>query len=293
MKIDNAAIQKIVQEEINKFLYNQEFLDIWEKNSNRFLVSEGITMTYDPKRVMRIINRKFNLNSNGIRLRFFSRSNENHSISNNPHKQSDNEIFKTEDYNKLIEICLDFKPKGITDWKFIDDIIYTMDSCGWIMVQVVNDWSLNIFKSIKEIKKDDIASHTIYFRPRLDQTVNPNNLPSRCYHICPQRVLGKILRKGLIPHDFGRNSNHPSRVYLYWDYPRDWKIIADRFRESRKDEKYALLSVNINNLKDKIRFRFDSLTMTEHPAIYTEEPIPNNCITLIDQEEDATDCQEE
>lgn len=65
--------------------------------------------------------------------------------------------------------------------------------------------------------------------------------------------------------------------------PLDWKQIAKTFRESR-DEIYSLLSIDTSKLYNKLKFYFDYLTMTDHPAIYTNETIAPQFISLIDSE---------
>ena len=68
--------------------------------------------------------------------------------------------------------------------------------------------------------------------------------------------------------------------------PDKWKRIANTFRQTGKNEKYALLMVYIRDMIEKgIKFYFDENTMTDNPAIYTLEPIPPQNITVVDKEE--------
>ena len=123
----------------------------------------------------------------------------------------------------------------------------------------------------------------MYFRPKFDQKVKENGIPNECFHICPTKLVNKILKQGLHPKDYGRKSNHPERVYLFLQKPINWKEIARTFRESR-NEKYSLLKIDTSKLYNKIDFYFDSLTMTDNPAIYTNETIPSQYIIEIDRE---------
>ena len=163
--------------------------------------------------------------------------------------------------------------------------------------------SIQEMVNYKEFKNVDDCDYTqkyipykMYFRPKFDQVVNKNGIPNVCYHICPSRLVDKILRQGLKPKDLGRTSNHTERVFLFYKYPQDWKNnIADNFRQSRENEKYTLLKVNTgkwikdvtqNNVRnDAPKFQFDSLTMSDdYPAIYTFEPIPSQYISVLETE---------
>lgn len=206
-------------------------------------------------------------------------------------------IKTTKDYNKLVEIILAFPMgNGLTKCnpEILNDIIHTFDACGWMFASIQN---MNNYENYKDIKSCDYTNkfitYNMYFRPKFDQEVNLNGIPNICYHITPSRLVEKILREGLKPKNNGRTSNHTERVFLFYNYPEDWKTeIAQRFRESGKNEKYTILKVNIGSwINDSEKngnmpkFRFDSLTMDEyHPAIYTFETIPPKYISILNYE---------
>lgn len=122
------------------------------------------------------------------------------------------------------------------------------------------------------------------FRAKFNAEYKNTSIPEYLYHIAPLRVVNKIKSQGLTPRDNGRIASHPERVYLFIDYPHNWKEIADNFRLSNKEEKYCLLSIDKRKLNKNIKFYFDSNVMQRNAAIYTNEPISPNAIELIDLE---------
>ena len=170
------------------------------------------------------------------------------------------------------------------DKKTLDDIIHTCESCGWIFASMQNAYTLEEYKEINKCDFTSKQPHNMYFRPKFDQKIKENGITNECFHICPTKLVNKILKQGLHPKDYGRKSNHPERVYLFLQKPINWKEIARTFRESR-NEKYSLLKIDTSKLYNKIDFYFDSLAMTDNPAIYTNETIPPQYIAEIDKEE--------
>ena len=288
-------LKNIIQETIKDFL-NCGFYNDYIENRKFNLIEEGLVMTFEPKRVMKVISNKFDLDSIGCKLTWFNRTSPFHPI--NKQKEHCDIVNSTRDYNQLIEIILYF-PKGLTkaNSQILNEIIKTFDVCGWMFASIQE---MTCYKEFKNVEDCDYTQkhvpYKMYFRPKFDQVVNKNGIPNTCYHICPSRLVNKILKQGLKPKDFGRTSNHTERVFLFYKYPQDWKNnIVDNFRQSRENEKYTLLKVNTgkwikdvtqNNVRnDAPKFQFDSLTMSDdYPAIYTFEPIPSKYISVLETE---------
>lgn len=256
-------------------------------------ITEGLTMTFEPNRVKRVIQHKYDLENMGAKIAIYDRTTPSH-----PVKQLEitKPVISTRDYNKLAEITISFSKVGLTQTNSIilNDIIKTFDVCGWMFASIQDMASYKEYKDINDCDyKNKFIPYKMYFRPKFDQKVNENGIPNVCYHICPSRLATKILQQGLKPKNYGRTSNHTERVFLFYKYPVGWKTeIANNFRESRGDEPYTLLRVDTGSwIKDKTnlnnipKFKFDSLTMSDnYPAIYTFETIPQKYISILEQE---------
>ena len=293
----------LTESELKKYIVN-EIKDIlkFRNGFKRYLydprtieyVTEGLTMTFEPNRVIRVISRKFDLEKLGAIIFWNDRTTPNHPVKSLTVNKF---VNSTRDYNKLVEICINFRPGfGLTKTspEELNNIIHTFDACGWMFASILNVASLEEFKNVDKCDyTNKYTPYIMYFRPKFDQKVNINGVPDTCYHICPSRLVPKILKQGLKPKDYGRTSNHTERVFLFYKYPEDWKEqIADNFRKSRADEKYTLLKVDTgywiangqktNNIP---KFKFDSLTVSDnYPAIYTFEPIPPQYISILEEE---------
>lgn len=257
--------------------------DNWNKRPFE-IISEGLIMTYTPHKLITILNRRYDFSKYNATVKHFDRTSSDHPI--NSQKGTVYPVKSTKDYNRLIEIVIYFK-KGLhcIDENTLNDIIHTCESCGWMFASLQNSYTLEEYKNVTDFDFTSTQPHNMYFRPKFDQEVKQNGIPNKCYHICPTRLVDKILKQGLHPKDYGRTSNHPERVYLFINKPLNWKAIARTFKESRNDT-YSLLEIDTSRLYDKMKFYFDSLTMTDNPAIYTYETIPSEYISLIDSEEE-------
>ena len=104
-------------------------------------------------------------------------------------------------------------------------------------------------------------------------------MPPHVYH------LDKILKQGITPRNNGRIASHPERVYLFIDYPHNWREIADNFRETNKEEEYVLLKIDKSKINGAVKFYYDSNIMLDNPAVYTYEPIPPSAINIVERED--------
>lgn len=255
--------------------------NLWNKRTFD-LISEGLIMTYAPHKVISMLNRRYNMSEYKAQVKSFDRTNIEHPI--NKQQGTNKPVNTTNDYNRLIEISIHFKfGLQYISKEILNDIIHSCEACGWLFTSIQDMYTLQEYKNIEECDFKVKHSFNMYFRPKFDQQVKENGIPNYCYHICPTRLVDKILKQGLHPKDYGRTSNHPERVYLFIQKPLDWKYIAKTFKESR-NEKYSLLRIDTSKLYDKMKFYYDSLTMTDNPAIYTNETIPSPYITAIDRE---------
>lgn len=288
IQLTEKELKNIIFEETQRLL-NYIFREYDYSNRDLKYINEGLIMTFEPNKIKHIIERKYDLSTMGARVVIYDRTTPNHPIKQQINNKT---IVSTKDYNKLAEIYIAFEKYGLTkvNPSILKDIIKTFDVCGWMFTSMQDMVCYNEYKNIEECDHTKkFVPYKMYFRPKFDQVVNNNGVPNYCYHITPSRLVNKIVQQGLKPKNYGRTSNHTERVFLYYKYPQNWKNeIANNFRESRENEKYTLLKVNIGKwIKDsekrnnRPKFQFDSLTMSDdYPAIYTFETIPPQYISI-------------
>jgi hypothetical protein len=171
-------------------------------------------------------------------------------------------------------------------WFTLNQMIITpFKTCGYhIGLFKINDSVLKLNENTFSEAKDKYVLLT--FEPIYPNKVEPNDLPNILYHICPTRIVSKIInRVGLTPRGYGKVGAHPERIYFFCnDVSRKWKDIAYGFKEKMNiDEKYSLLEINVESIKNKVDFYKDINSFSEK-AVYTLEPIPHNLIKIIDNE---------
>lgn len=288
IKITEDRLRDIVQESINNFLDKKIVYDNWNNFSKKY-ISEGLTITYSIGKVLGILKRKYNFNE----LNIVESVLDNYRNSSNILAPFTSNSKTTRDNDNWYSFSLCFET-GIQDnQEIVKDIIHTCDACGWYLsdgvyflrdkteqkIDVKNKNTLNLI----EEKYKNIPLR-LTFRAKFNVEYKEDSLPPYLYHICPLRVLDKIMRQGLTPRNNNRIAFHPERVYLFIDYPKEWKNnIVKNFKISGRDEKYVLLRISTEKLKG-IKFYYDSNFMTNYPAVYTLEPITPSAITLLEIE---------
>ena len=280
--LNEKLIRKYVNETIKSGLA-ERLLNLFD---NRMIVSEGLTMTYSLNRIKKIITQKYNLKSIGCNFGYINknRANDFTTMLRNANSKTDK---TTRDNNSWMEVSLTFLYGIKCDKNVISDIIHTMDVCGWYFAGLIDINNLNTYKTFDNTIYQNYIKRPckLLFYPKFNEEVKTNNINKVCYHICPSRVVDKIMKQGLTPRNNGRVAAHPERVYLFLNKPRNWKQIANNFRQSGNNERYTLLSINLTDMINKgVKFYFDANTMTDNPAIYTLEPISPSCINVEDEE---------
>jgi len=279
--------ERDIVESVKHVLESSFSIPLYSFFEKRKLVSEGLTMTYAFPRLREIIRRRYNLNNIGCTFEAFDKNKDNDMLI--MFRNRSNKADKTtRDNNSWFEVTLFFRNGIRCDYATITDLIHTMDACGWYYAGLIDTRNYSVYNTFNENLFNDYRYRqcTLVFYPKFNEEFKPSSLNDYCYHICPVRVLDKIMEKGITPHANGRVVGHPERVYLFLNKPDKWKRIANTFRQTGKNEKYALLMVYIRDMIEKgIKFYFDENTMTDNPAIYTLEPIPPQNITVVDKEE--------
>lgn len=283
IKITEKEICDVVQDVVNKYLDNNEI------NEDRIVVNEGLTCTYSIGKIKGILFRKYDFKKLGIVWGEID-MNKN---SSNIFAPLTGQYKKTEDTDNWYFFTLEFK-YGIKDnQNIVEDIIHTCDACGWYLADGRYYLRNGLRQEIKLKNRDTINFNdekllnnalVLTFRAKFNAEYKYSSVPRFLYHIAPLRVLKKIQKQGLTPRNNGRISSHPERVYLFLNYPHNWHEIANNFRNSHKDEKYALLEIDKAKINKKTKFYYDSNVMAYNPAIYTYEPIPSDAIKVVEVE---------
>ena len=283
--IKESELREMIRERINGELNKPYMYEYWNK-LNKYYVTEGLTVTYDSMKTVNILRNKYDFKSLGVTLE--------HLNDNREEVRSNNDRKTTRDSNAWYHIGLYFQFGVKDNADIVYDIIHTCDACGWFLsdctyftrngmeqnINVKNDKSVDFYD--EKLKKTPVK---LLFRAKFNAEYKPKSVPEFLYHICPTRVVNKILQQGLTPRNNGRIASHPERVYLFIDYNSSWKEVASQFRISGNDEPYSYLRVDTRKINPQIHFYYDSNVMQGNPAIYTLEPIPPTAIKVIDSQE--------
>lgn len=103
------------------------------------------------------------------------------------------------------------------------------------------------------------------------------------YHWTPLYNVAKILSDGLIPYSKNSVFRYPPRIYLMEGNSTDQqrlyfgRILCASNTNPNNTGQYALLSIDLQNLDESIRFYYDP---NSEIGIYTEQPIPNDKIKV-------------
>ena len=288
IKIKENELRDIIKKHIIEFLNQDVMYECWDKLSKPY-ITEGLTCTYSINKIKNILKRRYDFKTMNIVWGEL----DNNPNSNDMFKPFAEDLKTTKESDNWYSFTLMFR-NGVNDKQnIIRDIIHTCDACGWYLSDGVyflrNGLKQDI--NVKNNETIDFEDKTLQntplmlkFRAKFNAEYKQQSIPPFIYHICPLRVVDKILKQGLTPRNNGRIASHPERVYLFLEYPKNWiENIAKNFKISGKDEKYCLLEIDTRNLND-VKFYYDSNIMLKYPAVYTLEPIPPTAIRVEDKE---------
>lgn len=246
-----------------------EVREIFERCLAQNILIEGLIMSYPPDKVGKILQNK-GIDDYGIKISFpwyvFCLD------SNKKEQERSYQIF----------LYFSNKMENITR-QVMDNLLQTMNACGWYFSQIqgtdIKEYDYDFLKSFP-------SKFTIIFEPKYDFEIPKKYIPDTLYHITRFSLLNRVFNKkqGLLPKDGSMISKHPERVYLFTEYPNDWKDIASNFKYGKGvDEKFCLLKIDGAELKRRTDFYIDPNSNT-NKACYILEPIPSYLIELIDEE---------
>lgn len=291
MKLDitEEQLRRIISDAVDKYL-NEEVGNACPWNPRKLrLIREGLIMSYPADKVVSIIGREINLDSigNGVSVGVVRKGQSGRLPYTSKRDGSTKKNLDT--INELPTIWLSVG-SGLRTDGYVEfmRLVNCCNRCGYFLSCIIingdyaeKDVTPDLWSKISEGK----VYVEIIFEPKFDAVVAPEDIPTKCYHICPTRAVSKICSgNGLTPHDNGRVSAYPDRVYLFMEKPHDWHDIAVAFSETSCDKDFTLLGVNMREMIGKTKFRYDPNTYGPYPvAIYTEESIPSVYIKPLDR----------
>ena len=289
-RIKEKELRELIKAHIKEELNRPFVYDKW-LHLEKYPLTEGLTMTYSVNKVIGMLERKYELKKNNIKVSWVDSNTKSKDIFSSFRKNDKT----TQESENWYWFSLYFG-NGVQDESdYVNDIIHTCNACGWYLSDCTyyqrDGVSQNILvKNNKTIDFNDEKMKGVplklSFRAKFNVEYKSKSVPPFLYHVCPLRVVPKILKQGLTPRNNGRIASHPERVYLFIEYNNGWKNdVATNFKESGKEEPYAYLKIDMRNINPQIKFYYDSNVMTNNPAIYTLEPIPPSAIELIDKED--------
>jgi len=86
-------------------------------------------------------------------------------------------------------------------------------------IWVTNKVGMNGFPFDMKYLSNKYIGIKIRFESKYDDCSYKNdiNVPNIAYHLSPLNKKEKILKNGLCPKSFNRKTNHPERIYLFYD----------------------------------------------------------------------------
>lgn len=133
-------------------------------NTRKFkIVTKGLTEAFEPNRMKRLVERKYDLASIGAKVSIFGEIKQCKAL--NPIKC----------YNKSTEIILTFTMGyGLTkcDPDMVNNIMHTFDACGWMFVSVENVNTCENYKDMEScIYSNKFIAYNIHFKPKFGKSV--------------------------------------------------------------------------------------------------------------------------
>lgn len=221
-------------------------------------IEEGLIKTYPIERVVSHIADAFDISNKEEDIEYYE---ENGEISTDINGL----IFVDKGYNDA-EVIHCIVPIGVKGLSQIDRL---MLKYGYIKGSVAHAGDCDDIWYEK--KFDDKANELLKNQTYL-------------YHICPIKVLNRVLTKGLIPKDSQWiEFTHNSRVYLFINKPSEYefKYFCNNFRsEKNTNDPMALLRINIRDIEN-IDYYIDPRMPN---AVYTYDNISPKIIEVVTQE---------
>lgn len=118
----------------------------------------------------------------------------------------------------------------------------------WVTNNSDND---NKFKFDDNYLNNKYKNIKIRFEAKYDDGIYKNTLdvPPKAYHLTPQKNKERILKTGLYPKTYNRNTRHPERIYLFYDidnYESLLKTLKISDLKNDNEDNYILLEINMN-----------------------------------------------
>lgn len=249
--------------------------------TTKYIIKEGLITTYNVGKTIGILKRRFDFESMHASINPFDNNRGSKTPFIDVARSRNNPYNTTQDTDNWMRFEIYFRRGILDNQAAVEEIKHISNTCGWFFTHAVY-YDKEGAKVVKEIDYNDeklmLMPITLCFRAKFNK-IN-EALPRYLYHIAPMSISTKIyLKQGIIPHGNNRTENHPDRVYLYTEKPRDFNEIVTSFRESGKNEPYVMFKIDTTMLRPDVIFYYDSNTHSHYPvAVYTYEPINRKAI---------------
>jgi len=241
-----------------KILFEMYTMDTIRLNGDQYVISEGLIRTYPIEKVVECLARLFNLATDSKLL---------------PQVEAGQSK-----YNGLINIA-----EGNNDTKeilvFVPDSEYNKENIDKYM----NKWGYFCSYKRKYLNKADLI--ILQYEKKFDIDVTDYIKKSGViYHIAPNNVVEKIMKKGLIPKNSTWQFSHEGRVYCFYQPLSDFGFneFVNDFQYNKKIGKnnngFSLLQIDVSLLNNDVKFYADPRQIN---AVYTMDNIPPQAIKII------------
>ena len=130
-----------------------------------------------------------------------------------------------------------------------------------------------LFKLLPNFK--DLDKLQLKIEAKFDQELS--NIPKKLYHTTNMKHLKKILEIGLVPKAKSKEAQHPERIYFGLTYSDAYDMFGN-FKKKKSDQKYVILEIDTNNLKNLRLFHDPNY---KGYGVFTLMNIPHNSIKVI------------
>lgn len=162
--------------------------------------------------------------------------------------------FEINIINKFI-FTLEIKNSNTIDnkiLKYIPEMIINLFGYYPSFIWLINNENMkNYFKFNEKYLNSKYKNIKIRFESKYDDGLYRNDLdvPDYAYHLTPQKNKAKILKNGLYPKTYNRNTRHPERIYLFYNMNKYESLLNSLKINDLKNNnnyKYMLLKIDMD-----------------------------------------------
>lgn len=161
---------------------------------------------------------------------------------------------------------------------------------GYSLTQEVNDTLVHLFDTCGYYQSvfywDNEKGDGVYqFEPKYQEhNYQGTEIGKYLYHVTTPSHYNKIMKQGFIPKSRNKKFNYPPRCYFFTEkdveFIKEFMFYSDK---AQKGDELILITVDVDKLKDGIKFWRDQLFVGTDIAVYTYDNIPNSAIVEVEK----------